>query len=239
MLSHTCWMFDLFCPCIWPKTGWPVPAGRLNLPIPMLYLSIWEVGRWMATSVLSPIPDTTISTHHLFTEDKCEIENTGWSQRINWTQSQSEQLTQSMTPVKIHQNNVHMQHTTHSTNFHTDGSGARPVFETRSCHGFQANLKHKCMDSHDDAWLPYFWNDWLLLNLDTELTYHGEITQWQWVCHLPIRTDHTGKGIWELGSGHRASAFPIDLLFKVSYSNLCKTLYLPSTPCAFLWGRFL
>lgn len=72
----------------------------------------------------------------------------------------------------------------HSRKLHSDGGGARPRFETRSCHRFQADLKHKILFSqpdtgitgcsHDDAWLPYFWKDWLLLSLDTELTYHGE-----------------------------------------------------------------
>lgn len=62
----------------------------------------------------------------------------------------------------------------HNLPWSTEGIGARPIFVTRSCHRFQADLKGKLLlcqpdkgitkRSHEDVWLPYFWNDRLLLS---------------------------------------------------------------------------
>lgn len=125
------------------------------------------------------------------------------------------------------------------------GRGAWPIFGTRSCHRFQADLKCKTLlcqpdkgitkRSHEDAWLPSFWNNRLLLSLDIKLTYHGESHNANACWHLPLRTNHTAK----LRSGHRASSCPTDLPFKGSYPKLYNTQHLPSIPRALLWGRFL
>lgn len=202
--SHTftgCLTF--FYLCIGPQ-DWVTSAGKEGRICPNP-CSSWEVGRrtpllFLPSQGLQYCPSLPIAFYRGQIWD--------WEHRL-------ELLNLDSKPIGI-AHSVMTYHTphklAHSTDLHTNGCSfvtTGPFLK----HELAGDSKHEILLSQLHVGMtkskPWWCLGALLLeglvtpwSVDPELTYHGKSHLWQGAGYLPIRTSHTGKGIWELEWGH-------------------------------------
>lgn len=229
MQSHICWMFDLVYLCIWPQ-DWVTTHALLV--------------SWRSEEMDGHLCSPSHPRHYIpdplpfYRGQMWDWEHREPGSKANLNSSLSQWLQQNSSRWCIHTCGT-IRHVAH---FHTEGSGIWPIFEKRSCYRFQADLKCKILlcqpgtgitkRSHEDARLPHFWNDQLLLSLDTKLTYQGKPHSVNGCDTSPL--GQTIKESWGQGTG--PLAVPQIFLLKI-FPKLFKTQHLLNTR-ALLWGQF-